>query len=158
MPGGPWEVVMMDITPPLPAEEKGPNPALIILCPTTRFIVCRFLRGQRPITLLTIFIAIWVGLLGLPRLILTDQGTPFQGECWRQMAETHGVMVPSVPKESPNQIGAVETNASSQDGIRGNSQINTTNLAQCVGIKSGMRCTQLCTDFKARIFPAISNY
>ena len=103
----PGETVMIDLIYPH-SEDAQKNPAMIMVCPMTRYVACRFVSDLRPATLLAIFVTVWIAMFSYPKLIISDQGTPFQGTTWKQLREYYSITMSSIPRESPNQIGACE--------------------------------------------------
>ena len=103
----PGEVCVVDVNFPK-ADDIPARPALIMVCPLTRFVSCHFVRDVRPVTLVSTFLTFRVSFLGYPKLILSDLGTSFRGCIWEELCHIYSITMSAAPKECPQQIGACE--------------------------------------------------
>ena len=105
----PGETVMIDIAF-LEGNDMKACPVLIMVCPLTRYVMCEFVKNLNAIALVSVFIVNWIAVFSYPKLALSDQGECSQGKIWEQFCSFYSASMSSVPRESPNQIGACENN------------------------------------------------
>ena len=101
----PGEVIEMDIFYPAGIQTK---PSVITICSFSRLVMARFIPNLQPRTLVSFLLLSWSVLMGMPKYVLTDRGTPFSGEYWNQMNEIYGTIVIQAPTKAAYQIGGVE--------------------------------------------------
>ena len=100
----PGVTIFMDLYYPCTQDTQA-HPALIVVCPMTRYTASKFARNLTPGCIIGLLLIIWIGVMGSPKLIVVDQGRPFQGHLWNQSMETYSVKMTAIPAESPNQLG-----------------------------------------------------
>ena len=94
----PGETLMLDIIYPCNVDSQK-FPALLMAFPVTRYVSCRFKPDLRPVSLLSIFATVWIAMFSSPKLILSDQGEPFQGDSWKKLCEFYSITMSSMPRE-----------------------------------------------------------
>lgn len=107
IPSFPAKVLCMDISPPVETSTKE-SPALVTICPLTRYVACKFLRNLRLLTVIAVALSWWISVFGYPELILVDKGAPFAGNGWFDFTNAYSITTPQAPKEAANQIGVCE--------------------------------------------------
>jgi hypothetical protein len=85
------------------------KPVLHIVDRDTTFSSAKFLRACDRITVWNAFVQCWTSLYtGFPDSILTDQGSVFQSEDWKNACEGAGIILRSTGTESHNSLGVGE--------------------------------------------------
>lgn len=83
----PFEKVSLDIVGPIPVSESGNNYILTFQDDLTKFILAIPIENQEAATIAEIFVRRIICIFGLPRYILTDQGTNFLSEMFKKMCQ-----------------------------------------------------------------------
>ena len=102
----PGETLLLDVAYPSELDSQK-NPALMMVCPLSRYTQCRFLRDMRPAAILSTLLIDWISIFSFPKAILCDQGRSFSGVIWGQFCLSYDVALRVIPMEAPNQIGAL---------------------------------------------------
>ena len=103
----PGNTLFMDLFYPC-SQDAQAHPALIMVCPATRYVTSKFARNLTPGCIIGILLSAWISVMGFPKLIVIDQGRPFQGPLRNQFMDTYSVKMSTIPVESPNQLGCCE--------------------------------------------------
>ena len=106
----PGITIFMDLYYPCTQDTQA-HPALIVVCPMTRYTASKFARNLTPGCIIGLLMRIWISVMGFPKLIVAGQGRPFQGPLWNQFMETYSVKMSAIPAEAPNQLGCCERQA-----------------------------------------------
>jgi hypothetical protein len=77
IPSTKWELMSMDIVGPLPKTSAGNRFALVMTDYASRWPEAVALPDQEATTLAEAFINKWIGRWGVPKRVITDQGTNF---------------------------------------------------------------------------------
>jgi transposase InsO family protein len=83
----PFEFIAIDIVGPLPKTDEGYRYILSILDHFTRYLVMVPLTDQTAESVSVALVKQWILKFGVPELLLTDQGTNFMSELFRQVCE-----------------------------------------------------------------------
>ena len=107
------EIIALDIIYPFKDcfNEKIAKeyPALFMIDSLSRFINCTLLINRASIHATQIFLNDWVGTIGKPRRIITDQGGPtLAGDAWAELSDVYGRQMIHAPKYAPYQNGIAE--------------------------------------------------
>jgi transposase InsO family protein len=87
----PLEVVAMDVLGPLPETDHGNKYLLVISDYFTRFVVACALPNQQAATVVTAFLNQFVNVFGVPKKLLTDNGTNFRSTLMKEVLRLLGV-------------------------------------------------------------------
>ena len=107
IPSFPGQILCVDISFPVENIAKE-SPSLVMICPLARYVVCKFLRNLRPLTIIAVVLSCWVSVFGYPEMIRVDKGTPFAGSDWADFLDAYSITTSQAPKEAANQIGVCE--------------------------------------------------
>jgi hypothetical protein len=103
-----WEIVAMDIAGPLPTTRKGNRYILVIVDYLTRWVEAFPLPNQEAMTVATTWVRGCVCRWGVPRHVITDQGTNFTSAVMRATYKILGTNRKATTPYHPQSNGLVE--------------------------------------------------
>jgi transposase InsO family protein len=106
--GAMMEKVAMDILGPLPTTDKGNRYVLVIADVFTKYTEAVALPDQEAKTVATAFVDTFVTRMGTPMTILSDQGTNFESELFKDMCSILGIKKISTSVARPQANSVVE--------------------------------------------------
>jgi len=102
---GPWTVIAADVIGPLPRSKAGFQYILVIQDLFTKWVECRALRSATAIKIRETLEDLVISRWGVPKFILTDNGTEFVNKIIKSFAEenkiTHTTVPPYHPQANP---------------------------------------------------------
>ena len=104
-----WEHICIDLMGPMPANENEFHYILVCVDVFTRFIVCRPLFDKKAVSVAEELVKIF-SLLGLPRIIQSDNGTEFANSVLNEITNILNIQQKFTTQYHPAQNGLVERN------------------------------------------------
>ena len=104
---GPGQLVTMDIAGPLPETVTGNKYILSIICHFSKFVVCFAMRDQLVKTVAACLVE-YICRYGVPKEILTDQGTNFQSNFMAELYDLLDIVKLRTSPFRPQTNGVVE--------------------------------------------------
>ena len=92
-----------------PSEvESAKNPAIIMVCDYSRFVMAKFLMSSRPEGYIQFLVDNWAIVFGFPQTILCDNSTTFGGAQWGAICHIFDIQLLPAPTRASFQVGMVE--------------------------------------------------
>ena len=106
VPEFPGHTVFLDIFYPRGKDRK--YPCLMVTDALTRFCHGKFMRELHHENVIHILITSWIQWIGIPRKIITDAGSNFQGSMWNKFSSVYGTVIIHAPIKGHYQVGMAE--------------------------------------------------
>lgn len=89
----PNDIVCLDLVGPLPASRGGATQLLVVIDAFSKYVSLYSLKRATRRSILNCLVNKYFSEIGTPRLILSDNGTQFQGHSWKEALLAHNVAV-----------------------------------------------------------------
>lgn len=97
----PWTVIAMDIMGPLPRSKSGHEYILVMQDLFTKWVECTALRKATGKLIHEVFDESIANRWGVPKVILSDNGTEFNNKIIEEVAETYNIVHSNTPPYHP---------------------------------------------------------
>lgn len=103
----PWDHIAIDLVTPLPLSKNGEDTLLVTTDLFTKFTILRCLKGKG---MTGIAQSIWeiMAILGVPKIIQSDNGTDFVNQLIEELVTLNGIDHRTISAYNPRANGAVE--------------------------------------------------
>jgi hypothetical protein len=108
IPSRRFEVVAVDLVGPMPKDRLGNRYILTIQCQFSRFIKAAALKSGGALEIAHSLLNVWILEFGVPRCLLSDNGSQFTGKLWSRLSRVLGMAHRLISVYHPQANGRLE--------------------------------------------------